>query len=145
MTSRRKSREMALQILYQMDFVNVPPQKAIELFCDHFASQDLDCDFIFRLVEGVSGHREEIDQAISSLSSKWRISRMCTTDRNIIRMAAFEILYCPDIPPKASITEAVEIGKRFGTEGSGVFINGILHALLTRQYAISTEGERASQ
>jgi len=131
MTSRRKSREMALQILYQMDFVALPPEKAIELFCAHFASDDLDCDFISRLVSGVLTHQEAIDAAISQLSSKWRINRMCTTDRNIIRLAAYEILFCSDIPPKVSISEAVEIGKRFGTEESGAFINGILHALLT--------------
>jgi len=130
-TSRRKSREMALQILYQMDFVKLLPQKAIDLFCVHFASEDLDCGFISRLVEGVLSHNVEIDKVISELSEKWRINRMCTTDRNIIRLAAFEILYCPDIPPKVSISEAVEIGKRFGTEESGAFINGILHSLLT--------------
>lgn len=122
---------MALQILYQMDFVELPPEKAIELFCTHFASEDLDCEFIFRLVDGVLIHKSKIDKAISNLSSKWRINRMCATDRNIIRLAAFEILFCPDIPPKVSISEAVEIGKRFGTEESGAFINGILHALLT--------------
>ncbi len=131
MTSRRKSRELALQILYQMDFVELPAQKAIDLFCDHFASEELDCTFISRLVEGVLKYREEIDRIITDLSERWRINRMCTTDRNIIRLAAFEILYCPDIPPKVSISEAVEIGKRFGTEESGAFINGILHALLT--------------
>jgi len=122
---------MALQILYQMDFVKLPPQKAIDLFCAHFASEDLDCEFISRLVEGVLSHNVEIDKVISELSEKWRINRMCTTDRNIIRLAAFEILYCPDIPPKVSISEAVEVGKRFGTEESGAFINGILHSLLT--------------
>ena len=123
---------MALQILYQMDFVELSPEKAIELFCDHFASEDLDCEFISMLVEGVLVHKREIDKVISELSERWRINRMCTTDRNIIRMAAFEILYCSEIPPKVSISEAVEIGKRFGTEESGGFINGILHALLTR-------------
>ncbi len=133
---------MALQILYQMDFVDIPPKKAIELFCDHFASRDLDCDFIFRLVEGVLAHRTEIDREISALSSKWRIDRMCTTDRNIIRLAAFEILFCPDIPPKVSISEAVEIGKRFGTEESGAFINGILHALLTNSAAMTHRAGR---
>ena len=131
MVSRRKSREMALQILYQMDFVKLSAEKAIELFCDYFASEELDCTFISRLVEGVLKYRTEIDRVITDLSKRWRINRMCTTDRNIIRLAAFEILYCPDIPPKVSISEAVEIGKRFGTEESGAFINGILHALLT--------------
>jgi len=93
---------MALQILYQMDFVELPAQKAIDLFCAHFASEDLDCEFISRLVEGVLSHKEKIDQIVSDLSERWRINRMCTTDRNIIRLAAFEIIYCPDIPPKVS-------------------------------------------
>ncbi len=132
MTSRRKSREMALQILYQIDFVPFPAEKAVKLFCEHFSSDNLNCEFVSYLVEGVLSHKEEIDALISSLSSKWRIDRMCSTDRNIIRLATFEILYCPDIPPKVSISEAIEIGKRFGTLDSGAFINGILHALLTR-------------
>jgi N utilization substance protein B len=133
---------MALQILYQMDFVELSPEKAIDLFCAHFASEDLDCEFISMLVEGVLNNKEEIDRIITELSERWRINRMCTTDRNIIRMAAFEILYCPEIPPKASISEAVEIGKRFGTEESGAFINGILHALLTRSAEAVDEAAR---
>ncbi len=122
-----------------MDFVELSPQKAIDLFCAHFATEDLDCAFISRLVEGVLAHRAEIDRVVSELSKRWRINRMCTTDRNIIRLAAFEILYCPDIPPKVSISEAVEIGKRFGTEESGAFINGILHALLTRPEGVAVD------
>ncbi len=133
---------MALQILYQMDFVELPAQKAIDLFCAHFATEDLDCEFISRLVEGVLSHKEKIDQIVSDLSERWRINRMCTTDRNIIRLAAFEIIYCPDIPPKVSISEAVEIGKRFGTEESGAFINGILHALLTYPSEETVEATR---
>ena len=131
-----------MQILYQLDFVELPAEKAIELFCDHFASEDLDCEFISRLVEGVLNHKPEIDRVVSELSERWRINRMCTTDRNIIRLAAFEILHCPDIPPKVSISEAVEIGKRFGTEESGAFINGILHALLTRPANKASETAR---
>ena len=132
MTSRRKSREMALQILYQMDFVELAPEKAIDVFCNSFATDDLDCEFIARLVTGVLENMDDIDEILSGISSKWRLDRMCTTDRNILRMSAFEIRYCQDIPPKVTISEAVEIGKRFGTEESGAFINGLLHNLITQ-------------
>jgi N utilization substance protein B len=137
MTSRRKSREMALQILYQMDFVDLAPEKAIDVFCSSFATDDLDCEFIARLVTGVLENMDAIDRILSGISSKWRLDRMCTTDRNILRMSAFEIRYCADIPPKVTISEAVEIGKRFGTEESGAFINGLLHNLITQAGGLS--------
>jgi len=82
-------------------------------------------------VEGVLQHKDEIDQFIERFSNNWKISRMSRVDRNIMRIAVFEILYCDDIPFKVSINEAVDLGKRYGTEESGAFINGILDSIHT--------------
>ena len=79
-----------------------------------------------RLVQGVLGHRAEIDGMIEKYSENWRLDRITVIDRAILRMASFELLYCRDIPPKVAINEAVDLGKRFGSEESGSFINGIL-------------------
>jgi len=79
-----------------------------------------------RLVLGVQEHRKEIDQLIKKYSEHWRLDRMTLIDRNILRMATFELLYCEEIPPKVTLNEAIDLGKRFGSEDSGSFINGIL-------------------
>ncbi len=79
-----------------------------------------------RLVLGVLEHCKEIDQLIEKYSENWHLDRMNIIDRAILRMAAFELLYCGEIPPKVTLNEAIELGKRFGSEDSGSFINGIL-------------------
>ena len=79
-----------------------------------------------RLALGVLEHCQEIDQLIEKYSENWRLARMDIIDRSILRMAVFELLHCEDIPPKATLNEAIELGKRYGSEDSGSFINGIL-------------------
>ena len=87
------------------------------------------------LTKGVIDNKSQLDQLIEQFSSNWKISRMGCVDRNILRIAAFEILYCHDIPPIVSINEAVDIGKLYGTEESGSFINGILDGIYQQQTA----------
>lgn len=79
-----------------------------------------------RLVLGVLEHCQEIDRLIEKYSENWRLVRMNIVDRTILRMAIFELLYCEEIPPKVTLNEAIELGKRYGSEDSGSFINGIL-------------------
>lgn len=86
--------------------------------------------FAEELARGVSLHREAIDALITSASEHWRIERMSLVDRNVLRIAIYEMLHCPDIPPKVSINEAVELGKAFGTGDSSAFINGILDHIM---------------
>jgi len=83
-------------------------------------------EFLRRLVLGVLKHCEELDRLIERYSENWRLDRIDVIDRNILRMALFELLYCEDIPPKVTINEAIDLGKRYGSEDSGSFINGIL-------------------
>ena len=83
-------------------------------------------DFLKRLVLGVLEHFSELDRLIAKYSENWRLDRINMIDRNILRIALFELLYCEEIPPKVTINEAIDLGKRFGSEDSGSFINGIL-------------------
>ena len=126
MTSRRRSREMAIQVLYQVEMAQSDLAEAVRLFCEHFKAPESIRDFAFELARGANEHREEIDTLIKRFSEHWRLERMPTVDRNILRLAIYELLYRPDIPAKVSINEAVDIGKKYGSEDSGSFINGIL-------------------
>ena len=129
MQERRKAREVALQVLYSLNFVNLDVEKAMELFWGNFIAPKTAKEFAALLVEGTWEHKEELDKLIAECSDNWSLSRMSKVDISILRMAVFEFLYCDDIPPKVSINEAVDLGKIFGSENSGSFINGILDAL----------------
>lgn len=126
MGRRRKSRERALQVLYQLNITKQDAAAAFTQFDEHFGPDGVADDFVKRLVCGVLEHRRELDRLIEQYSEHWRIDRIDLIDRNILRMALFELLYCEEIPPKVTINEAIDLGKRFGSEDSGSFINGIL-------------------
>ena len=126
MSSRRRSREMAIQVLYQVDMAQTDLAEALRLFCEHFKAPQSIRDFAFELARGAYEHLEEVDSLIKRFSEHWRLERMPTVDRNILRLAIYELLYQPDIPAKVSINEAVDLGKKYGSEDSGSFINGIL-------------------
>ncbi len=124
--SRRKSRELALQVLYQIDLTNTDPQEAFNLFCQSFkTSEDLK-PFAKRLIDGVYKYKEEIDGLIKTYSEHWELSRMSAVDRNILRLGIFELIHCQDIPPKVTLNETIELAKKYGSEDSGAFVNGIL-------------------
>lgn len=129
MGTRRISREHALQALFYMDMHRDPVEDPIGLFCTCFSQEKPTEPFFHRLVNGVQENREEIDVVIERFSSNWKLTRMSCVDRNVLRIAVFELLFCADIPPKVSINEAIDVGKRFGTEESGAFINGILDSI----------------
>jgi len=128
MSSRRKGRELALQILYQLDLVKTGVDDAIKAFWktqEKMPSEDT-IDFCEELVKGTFEHSDKIDKIIEETSSNWRVGRMPVVDRNVLRMAAYEMFYRDDIPTTVTINEAIEVGKKFGSEDSGAFINGIL-------------------
>ena len=130
---------MAMQLLYQIEVSQTPPEDAIPLYYDLFShEEDLEFDipmasrpFAEELVYGVETHLPDIDKTLSRSSQHWRLERMTLIDKNILRIALYEMLYLKDIPPKVSINEAIEIGKSFGTEDSRAFINGILDHILS--------------
>ena len=123
---RRKSRELALQILFSMDRLDENRAVPMEEFFSALEAPAEAREFSSELVAGVIEHVKEIDAKIAEVSSNWKLSRMGRVDLNVIRIAVFELFYCRDIPPRVSINEAVDIGKKYGTEKSGAFINGIL-------------------
>jgi len=123
---RRKSREFALQVLYQLNITKEDANRALAHFQEHFSSEGETDEFLRRLVLGVLEHCRELDRLIEQYLENWRLDRINVIDRNILRMALFELLYCEDIPPKVTINEAIDLGKRYGSEDSGSFINGIL-------------------
>ncbi|MDA3833122.1 MAG: transcription antitermination factor NusB [Spirochaetales bacterium] len=108
---RRKSRELAIQALFYMDISKNDSQEAVELFCDNFAHSKHAIPFFLELVNGVIDYRSRIDDIIERFSSNWKISRMSCVDRNIIRLATYELVFCRDIPSKVSINEAIDGGK----------------------------------
>jgi len=123
---RRKGRELAVQALYQVEIMRDPSPRALESFLRHFEGGPGTKDFARRLVAGVLEKREEIDRLIEGSSENWKITRMSKVDLTILRMATYEMLFCPDIPMNVSMDEAIEIGKRYGSEESSMFINGVL-------------------
>jgi len=124
--SRSRCREWALQFLYQGEFFELPDLGALERFWSHFQDGGALPAYLQELVAGVGAHLEELDALIVRHSEHWRLERMTVVDRNLLRLAIYELLYQPEIPTKVVINEAVEMAKRYGSEASGGFINGIL-------------------
>jgi N utilization substance protein B len=129
MGTRRKARESAMQALFFMDLRGDFSVETFSRFCASFAPKPDVRPFFMHLVEGVLQHRDRIDALIQSASENWSLDRMSGVDRNVMRIAVFEMLSCEEIPAKVSINEAVDIGKKFGTEESGAFINGIIDTI----------------
>jgi N utilization substance protein B len=124
--SRSQCREWALQFLYQAEFAGPHRPEALKRFWHHFQTEDAPPAYLLDLVEGVTSHLEELDVFIVRYSEHWRLERMTIVDRNLLRLAIYELLYQPQIPVKVVINEAVEMAKRYGSEASGGFVNGIL-------------------
>ncbi len=126
MRRRTRARERAVQDLYILDLRGPEVMDQLVSFLQE-GSRDREVqEFALRLITGTRDTMDVVDKKLSSVARNWEISRMAVVDRNILRMAIFELLYCDDIPPKVTINEAIELGKRFSTANSGSFINGIL-------------------
>lgn len=130
MGARRKARELALQMLFEHDVTGTTPDDMFRRSEDLKNAPDGVRDFTKRLVSGTLEHRESLDDMISRQADHWRLMRMPIVDRNILRMALFELLHEPETPRPVVIDEALEIAKRFSTPRSSQFINGILDGVL---------------
>ena len=138
MGTRRRAREFALQILYQLDVQDqLSDEQALGMFWRNFAATaeaegalapdlgDIQ-PFAEKLVRGVREHLGELDAQIQGASKNWRLERMARVDRNLLRLALYELKHVDDVPAKVAINEAIEIAKRYGTNESSAFVNGIL-------------------
>ena len=138
MKKRTRARELALQFLYQIDLLG---DDKIDDLAEFLRQEERDaetCRFAKRLVQGTWAVRGELDAEIQQVAQNWQISRMAVIDRNVLRLATFELLHCEDIPPKVAINEAIELGKRYSTANSGAFINGIVDKIKNRAHARDT-------
>src|SRR5919204_700148 len=124
---RTKARERAVQALYQIDVAATDLDEALSRFWKSFEPVEREVmDLAEELVRGVARHRREVDELIEGVSSNWRLDRMAKVDRNVLRLAAYELVHRPEVPVKVVINEAIELGKKYGSESSGAFINGVL-------------------
>ena len=126
MGSRRRGREAALQVLYQIDLSGEDPEQAISAYFEYLSEGDEAQEFAGELVRGWAANRDAIDAKIRVVSRHWRLERMARVDRNVLRLATFELLFLPDVPRRVTLNEAVELAKRFGDEDSSAFVNGVL-------------------
>lgn len=134
MTRRSRGREIALQVLYQVEQNPGVPADEIHRFIQRRLLEDRKlCEFAAGLIDGVREHQAEIDAMISEVAENWRLDRMATIDRNILRLGAYEMLFQPEVPAKVAINEALELAKRYSTAQSSRFVNGILDRVLQRQ------------
>jgi len=132
MGARRKARELALQMLYQHDLSGNTPDTIVSTFEDLQKSKPSTREFAIRIFKGTVDNLSKIDEMIVQQADNWRLSRMAVVDRNIIRMSIYEFLNETDTPKLVIIDEAIEIAKKFGTQKSSQFINGILDGILKR-------------
>jgi len=128
--SRRRARELALQMLYQYEVTGESPGVIREGFDDWRKAPDMVRHFADELLDGTLEHLEEIDAKLSHQTSHWRLDRLAAVDRNILRIAMYELLFDRETPPAVVIDEAIEVAKRFGAEDSGRFVNGVLDGFI---------------
>jgi N utilization substance protein B len=140
MGKRRQARILALQVMYQYDAGHRPTD---EIFSSFWETQEETTaevrHFVEELVSGFLEHSEKIDLLIGDYSRHWEPERMAVVDRNILRLAIFELLYREDIPPKVTINEFVDVAKKYSTEESGAFVNGILDRIFHEQGRAATQ------
>jgi transcription antitermination protein NusB len=132
MARRSRAREIALQVLFQDDLnPRNNPASGDELLRRRLKSEPL-IAFAQELVAGVRLHRQELDTLLEQTAANWSLGRMAATDRNVLRVGAYEILYC-DTPKRVAINEAIDLAKRYGTAQSAQFVNGILDRVMHRE------------
>jgi N utilization substance protein B len=127
---RRKAREHALQILFQLDIKKEKPSAVVlkRFWAEQQADDEVKA-FAEEIVKGTYKHLAEINKMICQCAKNWSLDRMAIVDRNVLRMAVYEVLYRMDIPTSVTINEAIEIARKYGTDESGAFVNGILDSV----------------
>ena len=144
MKVRRRARIVAFQALFEIDSVGHDPTYAIYMRLGEEGLPPEGEAFCRELAHGVLRHREVLDRIIQRIAPEWPIAQMAITDRNILRMAAYEVLYTTETPTKVVINEAVELAKLFGSDSSGRFVNGVLGTLVAKRREYAHEASAAA-
>jgi|SRR5579872_355776 len=136
MANRHLSRTVAMQTLYEWDFNG--KKSDLKTLTEHnieqFAPGLEDPSFIYDLLDGVKNNLEQINKTITETAPEWPLEQITVIDRNILRLGIYELLFAKEVPPKVAINEAVELGKTFGGESSGKFVNGVLGTLYKKLF-----------
>ena len=132
MKVRRRARSVVLQTLYELDFTDHELQWTFKARLDERPLPESAETFAWSLAKGVQTYRTYLDSVVGELAPEWPIEQIAAVDRNVLRIAIFELLFSPEIPPKVAINEAVELAKMFGAESSPRFVNGVLGSLVSR-------------
>jgi transcription antitermination protein NusB len=129
MTRRSRAREVALQLLFQRDHNSGIDSAAIEQFVHNRLREPALRQFCLELYGGIAEHQGDIDLRLAAAAENWRVVRMATVDRNVLRLGAYELLFTKDTPPAVAFDEAIELARRYGSADSSSFVNGVLDRL----------------
>ena len=132
MKVRRRARALVLQTLYEIDFTDHDAKFALSARFEDRPLPETAQGFAQKLVLGVQAYRTYLDSVVGELAPEWPIEQIAAVDRNVLRIAIYELLFEPDIPPKVAINEAVQLAKTFGGESSPRFVNGVLGSLVSK-------------
>ena len=144
MSRRRRARAIVLQVLYQDDLNPTQPTEIKTQFVNVRLNEDPKLiAFANELIQGVTQYREQIDEKLASIAANWRLGRMAATDRNVLRLGAYEILF-GETPDRVAINEAIELARRYGTDQSSQFVNGVLDRLMKQKNDGDTESKPAA-
>lgn len=139
MSRRSRAREIVLQVLYQDDLNSDQPEDVRLRFINSRLNYDRALiQFAEQLLSGVRAHQNAVDEKLEEIARNWRLSRMAATDRNVLRLGAYEILFS-DTPDRVAINEAIELAKRYGTNNSSQFVNGVLDRLMSNKSAAQSK------
>lgn len=138
MGKRHLAREVAMQVLFELEHHPADLDATVRYHLAESRAEDAQGAFAMALVQGIDEHRAEVDAAIVAASTNWRLEQMAAVERACLRLAAYELLFTPEVPPKVAINEAIELAKTFGGDESGRFVNGVLGRVILQ---VPTAGE----
>ena len=145
MSKRRSARELALKILFQVEVGKFTPEEALETSFEQVNPPEEDRTYAAELVRGVARRCEELDQIIGDLAQGWSLERLAKVDKNVLRLGLYELIDHKELPANVVINDAVEVAKKYSTDDSGRFVNGILGSFLRRRDDSGAEGETESR
>jgi N utilization substance protein B len=145
MSKLKNARELILKVLFQIDVGRLPPDEVLANTFEAVRPTEEDRAYVDAVVRGVVAHERELDEIIGSLAEGWRLERLARVDKNVLRTAFYELLHRPEIPAAAVVSDAVDTAKKYSTEDSGRFVNGILGTFLRSREAASQEDPPAQR
>jgi transcription antitermination protein NusB len=133
MSKRKNARELTLKVLYQLDVGKLPPDEVLETTFEEVRPSAEDRQYVEEITRGVLESIESLDRTIDELAEGWSLERLAKVDKSVLRMALYELVHRPDTPVNVVINDAVEVAKKYSTEDSGRFVNGILGSFVRRR------------